>query len=464
MPNAYGRAFTTANFLPNLAALKAINFGASDPSGVWFLVKNPTGNSDIWLWEPTSTAAINETSVVRPDSIPPGSPGRCVKSLVDANSLGGILAAIALLNTAGLIERTADGSAAIVGLGAFARTFLGSASDSVARTTLDLGNVTNTSDANKPVSIAQQTALNLKADLINGTVPAAQLPSFVDDILEFATLASFPATGEAGKLYVAINTNLVYRWTGTIYVAISDSLALGITSSSAYRGDFGNTAYLHSQETGNPHGTTAAQIGLPNLTNHLQVNTTENQTIGGEKTFTEIVRITNTTESTSTTTGAHIVDGGQAVAGNLTVGGTIKQAINYTFRAALLSDQSIPAATFTKINLTTEVIDTNNQYNAASARLTANTTEFWQLFIFITYNIDTPPARIIQSIFKNNSEFLRVVDTTVTGNYSAIPVTILEVGLVAGDYLEMFCYMDVARSVYGDATLSATYWYGKRIN
>lgn len=188
------------------------------------------------------------------------------------------------------------------------------------------------------------------------------------------------------------------------------------------------------------------------------------QTFTGDKTFSGITRITNTTQSTSTTTGAHIVDGGQAVGGNLTVGGTIKQAINYTFRAALSSVQSIPAATFTKINLTTEVTDTNNQYTAASARLVANTTEFWQLFIFVTYNIATPPARIIQSIFKNNTEFLRVVDTTVTGNYSAIPVTILEIALVAGDYLEMFCYMDVARSVYGDATLGGTYWYGKRIN
>ena len=167
MPNAIGRAFSTANFLANLAALKTINFGSSDPPGVWFVVPNSsTNNIEIWVWQPTSMAATNEISVVRPDSVPPSSPGRCIQSLkFDAASLGGILAAIAALNTTGLIERTADGLASIVGLGAFGRTFLGSATDTAARTTLNLDNVTNTSDSSKPVSTAQQTALNLKADI-----------------------------------------------------------------------------------------------------------------------------------------------------------------------------------------------------------------------------------------------------------------------------------------------------------
>lgn len=51
-----------------------------------------------------------------------------------------------------------------------------------------------------------------------GKVPAAQLPSYVDDVLEFPDLASFPAEGETGKIYVAIDTNRNYRWTGTAYL------------------------------------------------------------------------------------------------------------------------------------------------------------------------------------------------------------------------------------------------------
>lgn len=93
-----------------------------------------------------------------------------------------------------------------------------------------------------------------------GRVPAAQLPSYVDDVLEYPLVSNFPTTGESGKIYVASTSNLTYRWTGTAYVEISKSLALGETSATAYRGDRGATAYTHSQASGNPHGTTFAQL------------------------------------------------------------------------------------------------------------------------------------------------------------------------------------------------------------
>ena len=101
----------------------------------------------------------------------------------------------------------------------------------------------------------------------NGKVPAAQLPSYVDDVLEYTSKSAFPTTGETGKIYVATDTNLTYRWSGSAYVEISPSLALGETSSTAYRGDRGKTAYDHSQATGNPHGTTKANVGLGNVAN-----------------------------------------------------------------------------------------------------------------------------------------------------------------------------------------------------
>lgn len=73
----------------------------------------------------------------------------------------------------------------------------------------------------------------------NGLVPSSQLPSYVDDVLEYPTLSAFPATGETGKIYVTLDTNLTYRWSGTGYVEISKSLALGETSSTAYAGNKG---------------------------------------------------------------------------------------------------------------------------------------------------------------------------------------------------------------------------------
>lgn len=80
----------------------------------------------------------------------------------------------------------------------------------------------------------------------NGLVISSQLPSYVDDVLEYASASEFPATGESGKIYVATDTNLTYRWTGTGYAEISPSLALGETSSTAYRGDRGAAAYAHA--------------------------------------------------------------------------------------------------------------------------------------------------------------------------------------------------------------------------
>lgn len=133
-----------------------------------------------------------------------------------------------------------------------------------------LGNADNTSDANKPVSTAQQTALDKKLDKTlkgaanglaeldsTGKVPAAQLPSYVDDISEgYLSGGKFykesahttVINGEAGKIYVDIPSNKTYRWSGSAFVVISETLALGETSSTAYRGDRGKIAYDHSQK------------------------------------------------------------------------------------------------------------------------------------------------------------------------------------------------------------------------
>lgn len=73
----------------------------------------------------------------------------------------------------------------------------------------------------------------------SGIIPSAQLPSYVDDVIEVDTFSNLPDTGESGKIYIVQDTNLTYRWSGTDYVEISKSLALGETSSTAYSGDKG---------------------------------------------------------------------------------------------------------------------------------------------------------------------------------------------------------------------------------
>ena len=73
----------------------------------------------------------------------------------------------------------------------------------------------------------------------SGIIPSTQLPSYVDDVIEVNTFSNLPGTGESGKIYIVRDTNLTYRWSGTGYVEISKSLALGETSSTAYSGDKG---------------------------------------------------------------------------------------------------------------------------------------------------------------------------------------------------------------------------------
>ena len=130
----------------------------------------------------------------------------------------------------------------------------------ITRANIGLGNADNTSDMNKPVSTAQQAAIDaVKEDAAGkyipltqkgaasgvasldstGKVPSSQLPSYVDDVLEYDSLSGFPGTGESGKIYVAKDTNKTYRWSGSGYVEISASLALGETSSTAYPGNKG---------------------------------------------------------------------------------------------------------------------------------------------------------------------------------------------------------------------------------
>ena len=65
------------------------------------------------------------------------------------------------------------------------------------------------------------------APLVDGLIPAANLPSYVDDVLEYAGVANFPATGESGKIYVDTDASLCYRWTGTQYVAVSSTGSSG---------------------------------------------------------------------------------------------------------------------------------------------------------------------------------------------------------------------------------------------
>lgn len=112
----------------------------------------------------------------------------------------------------------------------------GSATITIDKDVVGLGNVTNDAQVKRSEMGVASGVATLDA---NGLVPTSQLPSYVDDVLEYTAKSSFPSTGETGKIYVDTSTNKTYRWGGSAYVEISASLALGTTSSTAYRGDLG---------------------------------------------------------------------------------------------------------------------------------------------------------------------------------------------------------------------------------
>jgi hypothetical protein len=92
-----------------------------------------------------------------------------------------------------------------------------------------------------------------------GKVPAAQLPSFVDDVLEFNDLASFPVTGANGVIYVATDSNKTYRWSGSTYIEISPSAVTSVFGRSgvvsAQSGDY-SAAQVSNTPAGNLSSTT----------------------------------------------------------------------------------------------------------------------------------------------------------------------------------------------------------------
>ena len=123
---------------------------------------------------------------------------------------------------------------------------------------------------------------SVNASAITGVIDASHLPSYVDDVLEgylnnskfYKTKGSDNTytgeiTGETGKIYVDLDSNKTYRWSGTAYVVISETLALGETSSTAYRGDRGKIAYDHAAAKGS-----AFASGLYKITTNAQGHVT----------------------------------------------------------------------------------------------------------------------------------------------------------------------------------------------
>ena len=114
----------------------------------------------------------------------------------------------------------------------------------VSKSTIDQPNGVAGLDGNSKIKISALPIMNSN----NTAIDSSYLPSYVDDTIEgyfynnkfYKESAHITEiTGESGKIYVDLSTNKTYRWSGSSFVEISASLALGETSSTAYPGDKG---------------------------------------------------------------------------------------------------------------------------------------------------------------------------------------------------------------------------------
>lgn len=246
------------------------------------------------------------------------------------------------------------------------------------------------------IAASAKGAANGLAELDStGKVPSSQLPSYVDDVIEVADYAHLPITGESGKIYVTLDTNLTYRWSGSEYVEVSKSLALGETESTAYRGDRGKTAYDHATESGkisaavssglykiaataqgHVAGLTAVQksditaLGIPgsdtNTHRPIQVNGTQN--LGDNTTP---LNLKNGTNITVTADGGNVTiatsaEVNQNAFSNVKVGSTTVAADSKTDTLELVAGSNVtltPDATNDKITIA--ATDTNTTYTFA---------------------------------------------------------------------------------------------------
>lgn len=210
-----------------------------------------------------------------------------------------------------------------------------------------------------PLNQSTKGAANGVAELgADGKVPSSQLPSYVDDVLEYDAKANFPTTGETGKIYVDKATNKTWRWSGTAYVEISASLALGETSSTAFRGDYGKVAYGHAQAKGS-----AFASGLYKITTNAQGHVTAATAVVKADITALGIPGSNTTYSKATAS----ADGLMSKEDFSKLAGIAANANNYSLpKASATVLGGIKIGTNLSIDSDGKVSATDTKYNAAT--------------------------------------------------------------------------------------------------
>jgi hypothetical protein len=193
----------------------------------------------------------------------------------------------------------------------------------VARTNLDVMSTQEVADKiqadilavkGQPLGLAELDAA--------GHVPASQLPSYVDDVLEYATYAELPATGEGGKIYVVVvdetlgNDTSVYRWTGTTYAMVSNTLNAADVKS-LYESNLNTNEFSDAEKAKLGHIAVTQAVDLDTMESDTTLNNAHRISDGSEHTF-----IDQAVTTTSTPTFAGVVTEGLVDGRDVSVDGT----------------------------------------------------------------------------------------------------------------------------------------------
>lgn len=240
-------------------------------AGYEVLINKRVGNNNVPIYPFTKTGLVENASGVNLDtilswysSVSDATPSG-IRFLTTNNTFADIrTASTSQTGIVQLVDTISDGDTTHAATGnAVADAIsaaIGTLSDDVVHTSqLGVATVINNEGEDD-----EETIYGIPTLTTSGLIDSSFLPSYVDDVVEFvATTVDSQSgaitniysdaqkqneiTGEANKIYVNTGNNLTYRWSGTIFVEISESLALGTTSSTAFRGDYGSEVYTWYQ-------------------------------------------------------------------------------------------------------------------------------------------------------------------------------------------------------------------------
>lgn len=288
----------------------------------------------------------------------------------------------------------------------------------------EFGRVTNSVEATTlldygitdAVSVSEKGQVNGVAPLnSSGLIDSSYLPSYVDDVLEYTNLASFPVTGSTGKVYVDLATNKIYRWSGTTYIEISPG------SPNAVVGVTGVTPVVIQGTSTNPQIT--VQAAYPNTANYLVLrnasgdiacaNITCNEVNGNAATATKF-RYSRNIALTGAVSGTVAFDGSQNVSMTTSASGLVStDAVDQTvlgsksfsngIKTAYLDVGVDPNQSGITANNTTLILKSNNS-TSSSIMLMNDSQVFGNLQVLNgSFNVADYGTGITRGLYLNSS-------------------------------------------------------------